>query len=257
MSKYKIVNFIDLIFIFCCTFLLSYAWINFYIRDLALTFVFALLSSVSICFLLFLYFSKRKTKKSQTKAKTELAEKNFLAFMLLSNQTKLNILSQAYNAQKTATNYFFKNENNLYFTLTETSVLDKNKFLNIVSQAQNFDFETLYIICGESIEPLNLQIFKTKQVKIINKIQLLADFENKNIDIVSNSNFNLSPPKLHWKDIAKNFFAQHKAKSYFVCGLILLFSSIVLPHNFYYIIFGSMLMLFAIICKILPKFNSC
>lgn len=254
MSKYKIVNIIDRIFISACVFLLFFAWINFYVRDLRLTFIFALLASFSACFLLFLFISKKQTKTNQTKAQIELIEKNFLAFVLLSSQERLNNLAKVYNTEKTNKNGFLSENKNLYFVLTETSVLDKNKFLSIVAQAQNLDFETLFIICGETTEPLNLQIFKNKTIKIINKAQLFADFKNKNVDIISNCNFNLSPPKLSLKDILKNIFAPQKAKSYFVCGLILLFSSIVLPYNFYYIIFGSMLMLFALICKILPKF---
>lgn len=255
MSKYKIVNIIDRIFISVCVFLLFFAWINFYVRDLRLTFIFALLASFSVCFLLFLFFSKKQAKANQTKAQIEMIEKNFLAFVLQPNQERLDNLAKVYGTEKSSKNGFLSENKNLYFVSTETETLDKDKYLSIIAQAQNLDFETLFIICGESTQPLNLQILKNKTVKIINKTQLYADFKNKNIDIISNCNFNLSPPKLSWKDIAKNIFAPHKAKSYFVCGLILLFSSVVLPYNFYYIIFGSMLMLFALICKILPKFS--
>lgn len=255
MSKYKIVNIVDRIFISTCVFLLFFAWINFYVRDLRLTFVFALLASFSVCFLLFLYFSKKQTKENKTKARIGLVEKHFLAFILQSNQERLDSLSQVYDTEKSSTNGFLKSKNNLYFVYTENEKLDKTAYFNIIAQAKNLNFETLYIICGDIGEPLNLQIFKDKKVKIINKTQLLDDYENKNVDIVSNSNLNLAPPKIKWVDIAKNIFAPQKAKSYFVCGLVLLFSSVVLPYNFYYIIFGSMLMLFALICKILPKFS--
>jgi len=59
--------------------------------------------------------------------------------------------------------------------------------------------------------------------------------------------------KFNIKTLALNLFVPQKAKSYLFCGSILIFSSIILPYNYYYIIVGSMLLMFGIICKLLPK----
>ena len=52
----------------------------------------------------------------------------------------------------------------------------------------------------------------------------------------------------------KNFIQPKKAKSYFCCGLLLIFSGFIIPMKTYYFVLGSLLLLFAIMCK-LKKYN--
>lgn len=254
MSKFKIVNLLDKIFINICVFLLCFAWINFYIRDLWLTFFISLICCFAICFLLFYFVGKKQSKtKSATENKDNI-EKTFLSFVLLSPNNKNILLKALFNAEKTNYKYLYKDGQNLYFDASTTNELTQQLFYEIIVQSRDIDFENLYIICP-CCKLTNLSILKDKKVEIIDKNKLFKLLAETKINLKTDD-LNLSASKFSFKDFALNFFAEKKAKSYFVCSLVLLFSSVILPYNFYYIIFGSMLMLFALICKILPKINN-
>ena len=90
-------------------------------------------------------------------------------------------------------------------------------------------------------------------ILLITKEKLFIDYFSKYQIYPDESKINTSITKLKFKDILNGLFIPEKAKSYFFCGLILIFSSIILPYHLYYIIFGSLLLIFSIICKILPK----
>lgn len=252
MSKYKIVNLFDKLFITVCLFLLFFAWINFYVKNLFATFFLSLVVTAASCFVIFYFYHKKQTKINNTKLKKEDVEKTFLAFCLTTKNEQFDSLKQAFGVEKMVENFYIS-QNNLYFVFNGNEMLGENDFFNIVSAARQLDFETLTIICKQSGK-LNLNILLGKKINIINKENLVELFKEKNVKL-NTLNINLEAEKFCWKDFAINMFNEKKAKSYFLCALVLLFSSVILPYNFYYIIFGSMLMLFAIICKILPKFK--
>lgn len=254
MSKFKIINLIDKLFITICVFLLCFAWINFYIKNITLTFIVSLITCFSICFLLFYFSNKKQTKIKEAKATQEEIEKTFLSFKLLPNAKKEAIISTIYQTNTKTENGFLKKDDNLYYIENSIDLLDENKFFNIIAEARNFEFNNIYIICKESTKQLNLNILKNKKIYIISKTELFNLLKGNNIKL-DIDNINLTPNKISLKELCLNLFAENKAKSYFICGLVLLFSSVILPYNFYYIIFGSMLMLFAIICKLLAKLN--
>ncbi|MBR1988166.1 MAG: hypothetical protein IKA36_03895, partial [Clostridia bacterium] len=111
------------------------------------------------------------------------------------------------------------------------------------------------IIC-ESFSPnINTKILKNKTINLIDKTKLYNDYFLKSCLFPNSENIDSKITKLSFLDIIKNMFAPHRAKSYFFCGLILIFSAIILPYFLYYLIVGSLLLCFSIVCKLLPKFN--
>lgn len=252
MSKFKIVNLFDKLFITICLFLVFFAWANFYIKNLFATFFLSLILTAGTCFAIFYFYKHKQTKSLISKQKIEDRNKTFLAFCLSNKNEQFEILKQTFGVEKTVEDFYVCNKD-FYFVFNQNETLCENDFLNIIANARQHDFENLNIICNKASK-LNLNILKGKIISIICKEKLVELFNEKHTNINVN-NLNLEPEKFCWKDFAINFFNEKKAKSYFVCGLVLLFSSLILPYNFYYIIFGSMLMLFAVICKILPKFN--
>lgn len=261
MSKFKIVNLIDKLFITISTFLIVYAWINFYIRDLFITFIFSLIFTFALVYVLFYFVGKKETKKHISKKKIEDINLNFLAFKLSSKIDKLNLL---YSILKINHNPLIKDEkiifsNNektyTYIMATEFTKIDQNELLNILDRT-DFNTDYLYIVCNSFSSNINTKIFKNREIHFIDKEKLYTDYFEKNNLYPDCSNINTTINKLNLVQILKLFFLPHKAKSYFICGLILIFSSIVLPYHVYYLIFGSVLMLFAIICKLLPKFTN-
>lgn len=254
MSRFKFVNLIDKLFITICVFLLSFAWINFYVRNLQLTFVFSLFVTFSVCFIMFFIYNKKTTKKHAETAKTEQIETFSLAFKLLPSNEKLALLEQAFDVKLNTRSEFFLTENNHIFTCYNGKMLTENEYFAILSKAQNIGFNHLTIIVDDYERQIKLNLLKGKVVEIIDMKNLFAIVNKKSVKL-NTENINLSATKFSWREFALNLFKPNKAKSYFLCGLVLLFSSVILPYNYYYIIVGSMLILFALICKILPKFK--
>ena len=252
MSKFKIINLFDKLFITICLFLVFFAWANFYIKNLFATLFFSLILTAGTCFAIFYFYKHKQTKSLISKQKIEDINKTFLAFCLSNKNEQFEILKQTFGIEKKVEDFYVCNKD-FYFVFNQNETLCENDFLNIIANARQHDFENLNIICNKTSK-LNLNILKGKIINIVCKEKLVELFNEKHTNINAD-NLNLEPEKFCWKDFLINFFNEKKAKSYFVCGLVLLFSSLILPYNFYYIIFGSMLMLFAVICKILPKFN--
>lgn len=255
MSKFKVINLLDKIFIVFCVFLLSYTWINFYLRNIKLTFFISCITTSAVCFLLFYFPNKKQLKVKQTNAQLEEIEKNYIAFKFLPLPEQCKIITQCFDLESEIFPQFFKKENDIFCLSANNEILSENTFLNLVAIAKNFGFDSLFIICKDCVSNLKLNLLKGRNIYIIDKTKLHEKFVSCGIKL-DTTEINLDAEKFKFKDFAKSMFCPVKAKSYFICGLILLFSSIILPYNYYYIIFGSMLILFAIICKILPKIKN-
>lgn len=262
MTRFWLVNLIDKIFVTVAVFLIIFAWINFYINNLWTTFLLSLIFSFAIVFLLYYFLGKKQEKVNFSKQEIDEMNKCFLAFRLMNRADQQNLIKKLLIEEKRCNEtdiliknkkLFYKDElgNHLIIIATNTPKIDDNEFINLINEYYENKFDCYEIICNECYV-LNKNILKDKKITFITQKDLYKRLKASNL--CPNTEFlNLSSTKFKFKDIAKSMFLPSKAKSYFLCGLILIFSSIILPFNFYYIIIGSMLMLFAIICKILPK----
>ena len=259
MSKFKIVNLIDRIFISCSTFLIIYAWINFYLRDLWTTFILSLIFSNAVLFVFYYFLNKKKNKQLSSLKEIENINTQFLIFKLNPLNKKLallkEILSKEYNViiKNKTISYTKENKKYLIILATNLDVIDNAKLVNLLDEFNKEDVDIIEIVCNETANNLNTNLFTNTQIKFITKKILYLDFFLKYNIFPDNTNINTKCIKLKFVDIVKNMFTPNKAKSYFFCGFILILSSIILPYHFYYIIVGSSLLLFSIICKVLPK----
>lgn len=259
MSRFKLVNLIDKVFVTIAVFLIVYAWINFYIRSLITTFVLSLVFTFAIIYLIYFFVDKKQTQKSITKKRAEEINKNFFAFKMLSKQEKSkllkSILEKNYPTKLIANKLTYVKDGKTHLVLISCGLdnANQNDIFNLLSENFQKNINEIDIICQNFLE-INTKIYKNVKINLINKQQLYDNFFFKYGIFPDDSALENNINKLSFKAIIKNMFLPHKAKSYFFCGIILIFSSIILPYHFYYLIFGSMFMLFAIICK-LPIFN--
>jgi len=118
MSKYRIINLFDKIFISVAVFLLVYAWLIFFIRNLFITFFLSLIFSASIVFVLFYILSKKQSKKTMAKNHIKDMEEKFLAFRLLNKKEQLlfmcTLLKSEKNLKFNKTNLTFKRDEKTY-----------------------------------------------------------------------------------------------------------------------------------------------
>ena len=256
MSRFKIVNTFDRIFVSICVFLLIYAWINFFVRNLWFSFVFALILSSAILFVLFYLLEKSKTKKNLMKTRAANIEQNFLCFRLMRLKEKLefvkNILSVAHDAKVFKDSVIFSEdtEQSQVFIATNERVLSEQSLYSIIEKIEK-ETKNVYIIC-ESMNPnLCCSPLKNINIKFLDKVSFYDEYLTKSPTPLDTSKLNM-PVKKTFKIILQNVFIPNKAKQYFFYGIILIFSSLILPYTTYYLIFGSLFLLFAIACKLRP-----
>ncbi len=262
MSKFKIVNLIDKIFITIAVFLIIYAWINFYIRSLWVTFALSLTFSFAIIFVLYYFLDKKTEKKALSKSKNDEINKNFFNFKLNSTSYKYKlmkqILSKEYETKLLLNKLTYVKEDKTHLVIINTNIdnFTQNDLYNTLEEYTNSKINVFDIVCNNYAFNINTKIFKNKEINLINKQKLYDEYFLKYNIFPDGANIENSVNKVRFKDILKGMFLPNKARGYFFCGLILIFSAIILPYHYYYLIFGSVLLFFAILCKILPKINA-
>lgn len=260
MSKYKVINLFDKIFISVSVFLIIYSWINFFIRNLWTTFLLTLIFCSSLLFLLFYFSNKHKLKKINHKKYLKDIEEKFLTFLLLSKNEKLGLLKSIIeinnDCKKINNTLIFEKDNQKQQIIiaTDCEKLTQFELVKALSLRQK-SIEKLIVICCDFDSNLNTKFLKNLEIKIVNKKSLYDDYFCKQKSFESLQDLNSKSERKKFKEIIKNLFIPSKAKSYFLCGLILIFSSIILPYHFYYLIFGSTLLIFSIVCKLQPLFK--
>lgn len=259
MSKFKIVNLFDKIFVSVSIFLIIYAWLNFYIRNLFSTFILSLIFSSAIIFVLYYFLNKKQERVKLSKKSTDEMNKSFLSFRLTPKKEKLDLLYQIFSREYETKldngilSYVKDEKKHIVLIATHIDRINENELINLVDEFVNLDFDVIDIICQDVSQNINSNIFIDKKIVFLTKEKLYTDYFSKYSIFPDDSKIDTSITKLKFRDILKNFFLPEKARSYFFCGLILIFSSIILPYHIYYILFGSTLLIFAIVCKLLPK----
>lgn len=256
MSKFKFVNIVDTLFLSVVTFFITFAWIQFFIKNLILSLICSAFITGAILFII-LWFKSKKTINNQ-----HLSEQSHnLALFKIAIQTMSNLkltttlkklLPRTYQPKSCKGDINFIKDGTLYLItccfdekLTETKLLEIIKLKN----ASN-----IIIICSNlnsDIEVIS-KAFKNKTIELISLDQLFKIFNQKNISI-NTSHIDLSKHKVTLKQIFKNSLSRNKSKGYFISGLVLLFTSLIIPYKIYYVVFSSILFVLSIICRFKPK----
>lgn len=255
MLKVRIINLMDKIFVSFCVFLIIYAWINFYIRSLWITFILSLIFTAALVFVMYYFLEKKQDKKSKAKHRTSLVEKYNIAFRLLSTNEKKDLLRQVFSVIHSTNvdqdlNYIIQGVSHSIIIATQYENLSQHDLLNLMESRHNDTIDQYIVICNHHTN-INTKLLRNKVIKLITKDDLYTYFENTNIfpDI---SFIDENIYKLSWLDLRRKIFAKERARSYFFAGLILILSSIILPYQRYYRIMGSILLILALTCKLLP-----
>lgn len=260
MSKFGIVNLIDKLFITFSLFLITYAWINFYIRDLLSTFILSVIFSLALTYVIFLLISKKETKKKLSAKQKEDINKYFLAFRLLTKTEKLNLLNQIlsldFETKLTRSKLVYTKENlsHTIIIATHIPIISQDDLLNLLEQSE-IKTECVDIICNDYLNTVNKDFVANLKINFVTKESLFVDYFDKYKIYPSLLKINSKDLKLNFKTILKNFIQPKKSKQFFWCGFVLIFSSIILPFKTYYLIFGSLFLLASIACKVMPKFK--
>lgn len=260
MSRFKIINVFDKIFVSACVFLLIYAWLNFFARNLWFSFIVSLILSAAILFVLFYLIEKNKVKKAMSKQKIQDIENTFLCFKTMRKDEKLQLLKNLVcpNSKVEIFNNSMlvndEKETQQIFIETNEQILSEQALFSVLERRSK-DAKKIIIICENFNPKLNVNLLKNLTIEIVDK----TNFYNKYI-LPSNIKLDLSTlntkTRKNIRQLLSNLFIPVKAKQYFFCGLILIFSSLILPYKTYYLIFGSLFLVFTILCKLQPVISN-
>lgn len=259
MSKFKFVNIIDTVFISIATFLIFFAWVQFFVKNFLLSILIGSILSISVILIL-RWFKLKKSYSTQAKVAHNT---NLICFKLAIQTMPTTKLSTLIKKQLSP-NYlpkinkgdinFVKNNISYTYTFYYASELTESKLLEIIKTKPA---KNITIFCSnvtQDVKTLALA-FKNKQIQIITLEQLFEIFNSKNISI-DTSHIDLNKHKITLREILKNSISRNKSKGYFISGLVLLFTSIIIPYKIYYVVFSSALFTLSLVCRLRPTVKS-
>ena len=256
MSKFKFVNIVDLVFITICTFILMFAWVQFFVKSLFLS----LFVSVLLTFTLMIVVRVFKSRKYNAQQLILTNNTNLIKFKLAIQtmptlklaQIIKQLIPTEYNpkiSKNTIT--FIKNGSTHNFALYYSSELNENNILEIL---KTYNCNNIVIFCSgynRQVKEISTS-FNNISVELISLEQLYEIF-NKNDVNIPTDNITLNQPKSTLKQILKRSVSREKSKGYFISGIILLISSILVPYKIYYLVFSSLLIILSLVCRIKPN----
>ena len=250
MSRFKLVNIIDSIFISFTLFLIVFSIIQFIVGDFALTLIFSILVTLSIIFVT-RYLKGKKKLKTDLNTKTKLEIENYyLNFSLYSLQKQLKTILEFIPKEKSAEikNNHIEYQNTVVIILNSLEEISKDE---LIYEIKNFLHRKLNIIClGYAFKKEAIELGKSinENITFLDKYDFYKLCINNNIKI--ENKIKIKQEKIKIKDIALNFFNKKHAKGFFFSGFILIFTSFIIPFRNYYLFFGIILLIFSLICRL-------
>lgn len=257
MSRFKFINILDAVFISVSVFLLVFAWLNFYISNLFLSILASAI--VSSCLLFFINFLKNKSRaKTNEKQSNQLkAEQYATNFQLYSEAQKLKTISKFIDDNyefKIHTHYLTIPENKTYiFIANHVEKVSKSILLNFIKSYIKKANQIIIFTNEYDQDALNFsKSISNIKIKLLNKLDFYSLCTLYNVGI--KEIIETKQTKRPISQFFKSFFSKKHSKGFFISGLLILFTSLIIPFKNYYIIWGSILIIFSIICR-LPKFK--
>jgi len=253
MSKFKFVNIIDVIFLSIITFFIIFAWVQFFLKNFFLSLFISAILAISVMFgIKYIKFRKYSSKQQALASNSNLIRFKLAIQTMPSSKLALiikKLIPSKYLPKITKSDICFTKDNSIHsFTFFYSTPLNDTKVLDII-KTQKADNITIFCSSFDKDAKLVSSAFKNKKIELINLDQLYEIFNHKNIEIDTN-NIDLNKNKITFREILKNSLSHEKSKGYFISGLILLFTSIIIPYRLYYVIFSSVLFLLSLLCQL-------
>lgn len=252
---FKFFNLLSRIFLI---FMICFVWFRYFIKDLSLSLVYtAILTLIIEMFIHFLL--QRKNKKNNLKKEEEqLAEKISLNF-IYDNKKAIQYFSSLCKIKysvKTLSKFLIlsgkekseTNQNTVVYPTYSFNSFCAQDLLEIIKKTEKYSPSKL-VICTYKVGT----DAKTFASKIKDKKIVLLDSRDCFIKLIKPYNFypdNLkdielaSKPK--FKDILLSSISRQRTKGYLLASFILLFSSMIVKMNIYYVVMSSVLLLLSL-----------
>ena len=250
----KIAFFIDEIFKTVIIFFISLVFYRAMMLSFTLCLILSSITSLLLGILFYFLKTKKDAKKQLKASQLKQIEQIKEQFSYASHNELNKFFKELFKAEQ---NYkkelVIDDKKTIILPLFEKDLLDINDLKKIYRENKNRHIQKVLIICNNYTDDCIALIknFKIIEYKLININDLYVEYllPQKNFP-----NFNverLPKEKFSFQKFKKYAFNRPKAKTYFFCGLILLFSSYFVPLRIYYLIFASIMFISALLCFVL------
>jgi len=255
MKKISLILVLDYVFKFILLFCLNIIWTLYFFSSGIIALILAIIfSAFEVCLINLFFYKKNKFKAPKlqekqhiedvTKSLIFMSEKNILSFF--------NKLFSQTHQSKIKNNCILLGEESpivisLFFKVNKLSADD---LISIYNNANNLKPKRILVLCNcydSSIMQI-LNNFKT-QIIILDKIKTYYNFLKPNNFYPEVNENKKTKKKTSFIQIAQIAFSKKKTKSYLLSAIFILFSSLFVSYQIYYLIFASILFIFAILCQ--------
>ncbi len=239
------------IFIISSVFCLFFLWCNFYIKSIRLSFICSVIAVLAFSIIFFPIITIKNKKMLLNKNNKQNIE-NFKNYLIYQKNTEtllflVKLLDIKNYSIITQNHIVANNDTDIYINFNDE--VDNQYFINMI---QNRNTNNIKFICINSLA--NITHIKGINFESTNVEKLYKISTEKNIQFDSNIIIE-NKPKYSIKDILCVVLCKNKSKSYFLLGILLLFSSLFTPFKNYYIIFSSIFILLSIFSRFNTIFN--
>ncbi len=243
-------------------FLISYIWLRYALSSTLI----AILLSIAITLIVqwvSIAINKHKNAKTNLKIKEkEDAENMFLS--LLTEEDNLNFflrLALSRHKHSTAQKGYILIDNEergkvAFVPYIKLSPLLPDDIAQIIKNCRQNSPNKIIISCNEYEKSCNSFIKNFQQdIVLIDKFETYALIYKEYDFYPEITTQYKKPQKLSFKDLLASAFNRTKTKNYLFCAVVILISSSWVGMNLYYCISASVLLIFALISFINPKYN--
>ena len=258
--SYKIVpKIIDYTVLSLCLILIFFCWIRFYTQNVTLSIILAIITTICLVFFIYICQYKKQTKTDLSKQKKKFAEEFAFQISFCSQDF---ILQYFYKALKTKypnikqnNDYLILDDNTIFVPFFQKDCLQipelKSLLINVLDKNKD-----IVICCKEKDVQINTLVgnILNRKIKVLD---IYGTFMEKYLDyeIEIPKVIETEKPKLKFKQILKFAFSRERTKNYLLLGLLLIFYSLFVLYKIYYLISGSILLIFAIITRLTATEN--
>ncbi len=243
-------------------FLISYIWLRYFLSNTLYSILLSIAFTIIVQWIS-IAIGKRKNAKTSLKIKEkEDAENMFLS--LLTEENSLNFFLQlALSRHKLSSiqKDFVVIDNGesgkvALVPFIKLSPLLPDDIAQIIKKCGQYCPNKIIITCNEYEKSCNSFAKNFNQdIVLIDKFETYALLYKEYDFYPEITTQYKKPQKLSFKDLLASAFTRTKTKNYLFCAVVILISSYWVGMNLYYCITASVLLLFALISFINPKYN--
>lgn len=251
MAKSKLAIFFDTFVVVIIIFVLSYFWTTRLSKNAFLGLFVSLLLSFLVFILIFKHSIKKYKLDKITFRDQKLSKICFQKLRFMPTNNLIQYMEKLLNS-KHISNNIFKNENSYFYVSVKTTLSEKD-FFSALEHIENLNESCISFICLSADDNF---------IKLANEY---ANEYNKNINVFMDvdlflimkennmypENTNVETKKQKKITALKKKFSssinRFHFKEFFFSGLSLIVLSMIIPFSTYYLVFGSVLLLLALI----------